>query len=281
MKRFIIFISLASILLCNLVLAQVPHPENYRVIYGNRDGTPMSVQLGQIIHFPVWGATDPTDSIDTVATMFNPLKSPDVIVPERLGGHCSLCDDDTSDPGPPPYLCYIADPYHSHDSTSQGLLFIGELSDPHSCFFITFGDTVLTGYFTMSLTNDSSYLGRTICPFGEGHDSAHGGALWGFADGLTQVIPVATYGCLYFSPCNAVPGDANGDSVFNAVDLVYSVNYFKGSGNPPASWDCPGHGSVFVGGDANGNCVFNAIDITYCVNYLKGHGTAPRRCPSC
>jgi hypothetical protein len=271
MKRFIIII-IAQVTLYNLVLAQIPHPERYQLIYGNRDGTPMAVQLGDTIQFPIWGVTDWADSVDTVATMFDPLKSADIFVPRRLGGGCTICPD---------AQCSISDPIHHGDSTTQSYMLPWSPNQLFGCYFDTFGDTVQMGYFLMSLTNDSSHLGQIICPFAEGRDPANGGLLWGFNDGLSQVVPVATYGCLYFTTCNAVPGDANGDGVFNAIDIVYGVNYLKGSGSPPQSWDCPGHGSVYVGADANGNCVFNGLDITYCVNYLKGYGPAPRRCPSC
>ena len=232
----------------------------------------MAVQLGQVIHVPVWGATDRGDLIDSIATMHNPLKSYDLIVPARLDGYCTYC--------PHNEFC-VGGMYHSHDSTSQSMLLYTGWPDTSCIPFCSGGDTIQIGAFTMIVSVDSIYFGQTVCPFAEGFDPANGGLLWGFADGLSQVIPIATYGCLYFSTCNAVPGDANGDGVFNAVDIVYGVNYLKGSGSPPQSWDCPGHGSVYVGADANGNCVFNGLDITYCVNYLKGRGPAPRRCPSC
>jgi hypothetical protein len=82
--------------------------------------------------------------------------------------------------------------------------------------------------------------------------------------------------------CNYVPGDANGNGTANGLDVVFSVNYFKGSGpTPPDTCDCPPHGTIFAAGDANGNCQFNGIDVTYLVNYLKGFGAAPQACADC
>ena len=84
------------------------------------------------------------------------------------------------------------------------------------------------------------------------------------------------------SPCVFRPGDANGNDVFNGVDIVYSVGFLKGVGPvPPDSCDCPPHGMLFAAADANGNCQFNGIDVSYCVNYLKGFGDPPARCPDC
>jgi hypothetical protein len=79
-----------------------------------------------------------------------------------------------------------------------------------------------------------------------------------------------------------IPGDANGDFWFNGLDVVFSVNYFKGQGPAPVNaCYCPYLGFLYPAADANGNCDFNAVDITYSVNYLKGIGSAPHGCPDC
>jgi hypothetical protein len=83
-------------------------------------------------------------------------------------------------------------------------------------------------------------------------------------------------GCVY------VPGDINGNQVFNGIDITFGVNYLKGIGpNPPDTCNCPPNGLIYSAADANGNCVFNGLDITYSVNYLKGFGNAPLGCPDC
>jgi hypothetical protein len=73
-------------------------------------------------------------------------------------------------------------------------------------------------------------------------------------------------------PCNYILGDVNASGAFNGVDVVYGVNYFKGSPAYPR-WPClvyPPDEINFVAGDVNGNCTFNGIDITYSVNIFKG-----------
>jgi len=62
----------------------------------------------------------------------------------------------------------------------------------------------------------------------------------------------------------------------NGLDVMYLVNYFKGSGNP-----CLMVGSsynLWASADANASCNVNGLDITYLTAYLKG-GPAPLYCP--
>ena len=277
MRHVIIGIFCGLILIPNISSAQIPHPERYQIIYGNRFGATDTVMPGQIIRLPIWGRTDPDDLIDTIATMFNPLKSADSIVPGRFGGACQIPPNHNCDQDP---FCSFTNPYHSGgDSTSQGMGWFAGMM--WNCGGFWSGDTVQIGYFIIQITDDAIHIHHTYCPFAEGRDPANGGLLWGLNDGLHQLIPVATYGCLFIDSVSNVAGDANGDWNFNALDIVYMLNYLKGYGDPPPyHWDC-GDGPLYATADANGNCVFNAIDITYCVNYLKGHGTAPRRCPGC
>ena len=69
-----------------------------------------------------------------------------------------------------------------------------------------------------------------------------------------------------------LPGDINGNGQVNGVDIVYGVNYLKGTGNPPphVATTCFGTSSFYIDADVNGNGAFNGIDITYFVRYLKG-----------
>jgi hypothetical protein len=78
--------------------------------------------------------------------------------------------------------------------------------------------------------------------------------------------------------CDCIMGDMNADGIFNGLDIIYAVNYFKGSSAIPA-FPCYSDMQypfefLFVAGDVNGSCVFNGIDLTYMVGYLKG-GPAP------
>jgi uncharacterized repeat protein (TIGR01451 family) len=83
------------------------------------------------------------------------------------------------------------------------------------------------------------------------------------------------------SSCDVLPGDANDDMAVNGLDVVFSVNFFKGGMTPPIFCDCPPRGVVYASADANGSCEFNGIDVTYMVNYFKGRGEAPLACPDC
>ena len=82
-----------------------------------------------------------------------------------------------------------------------------------------------------------------------------------------------------FSNCDYIAGDVNNSSVFNGIDVVYAVGYFKGA--PPPPYSCYCHGYVwYVAGDFNGDCQFNGLDITRIVGHLKGFW-GPGWCPDC
>jgi hypothetical protein len=82
--------------------------------------------------------------------------------------------------------------------------------------------------------------------------------------------------------CTGIAGDANGDGHFNGLDVVYDVNFLKGTGHPVCPTYCSGYTSpVYREADANGNCQFNGIDITYAINFLKGGPPLPEICPDC
>ena len=140
--------------------------------------------------------------------------------------------------------------------------------------------------FGMYYTNDG---GITWLPLGDNHPicpvfdiDLHNG---------TRKLVSGTHGRSMYSydlnqlegpACEFLPGDANGNNLFNGIDAVFMVAYLKGIGAQPAdSCDCPPHGFIYAAADANGNCQFNGLDVTYCVNYFKGFGLAPARCPDC
>jgi hypothetical protein len=270
MKKLFIFM---MVILPVMVFAQ-PNPSHYHIIFGNRDGSPMVVQLGTLIQVPVWGATSPgpADFDDTVSFMNIPLASDRRYIESRNGAICNPNCDTFSDPeffGPEnQYIC-------------QTLLRFGYLHDPPwdpACFLCTHGDTVLISTFLMTTTSDTTCLGRTVCPF----FSCSNGILWGMSDGANGVVPIQAYGCLHFELCQFTPGDANGDSVFNGLDIVFCIEYFKGRTSPSMyTCNCGQFINLRVAADINGDCRFSGIDVTYGVNYLKGRGTAPTRCLSC
>jgi hypothetical protein len=280
MKYFFIVIFCGLMLLPIFALAQIPHPERYQIIYGKKDARPDTVMLGAMIQIPMWGHTDPEDSVDTVATMFNPLRSANIIITERDGGEyipfqCIWGDGNS--------LHFFTQPVpNGNDSTSQAFLFIGDQGTIEGpCLFWTGNDTIEIGTFLMKVTQDASYAHHTYCPLGQGRDPANGGLIWGMNDGLDQVVPIDAYSCLYIDSVSCIAGDANGDWHFDALDVVYMVNYLRNEVNPPPYYWACANGRLYATADANGNCAFNAIDITYCVNYLRGRGPAPRKCPDC
>ncbi len=55
------------------------------------------------------------------------------------------------------------------------------------------------------------------------------------------------------------PGDASGDGVVTASDVVCEINYLFRSGPFWGRFDC---------GDANGDCTINAGDIVHLITYL-------------
>jgi hypothetical protein len=84
--------------------------------------------------------------------------------------------------------------------------------------------------------------------------------------------------------CHYTPGDINGNHSVNGVDIVYAVNYLKGTGPvPPVDCGgiCPEVSPFFAAGDVNGNCAFNGIDITFFVRFLKGQVPSLLNCTDC
>ena len=200
--RKLIFFILAMYLISGMAYAQIPHPDQYKIAYGNPDGSPVTVGIDQDISIPCWGHTDPQDFVDTVAAMFIPLKSANSIISSRTGG--SFPPDHVGRWDLHFITNAIPNPYpNGTDSISQGILAIADLGggnfNPVDAFW--FGDDQfhLIATFTMHTVNNSNLIGTTQCPFGEGFDPANGRTLFGFSDGISQVIPTITYSCLYFS----------------------------------------------------------------------------------
>jgi hypothetical protein len=66
----------------------------------------------------------------------------------------------------------------------------------------------------------------------------------------------------------SVPGDANGDSLVTAGDIVYLISYLYRYGALPC---------VPEAGDANADCQITAGDIVYLMTYLYRNGPPPER----
>jgi hypothetical protein len=137
--------------------------------------------------------------------------------------------------------------------------------------------------FIMHASADSAILGDTIATTA-GSDPLNGLLHFGLSDGFTEFMPNAIYGGIYFAPdvCVFLPGDANGNGIYNGLDATFSINYLKGLGiEPPYSCDCDPFGIIYSAADANGSCSFNGVDVTYSINYLKGYGPPPISCAEC
>jgi glucose/arabinose dehydrogenase len=63
------------------------------------------------------------------------------------------------------------------------------------------------------------------------------------------------------------PGDANASGILNGIDIIFLVNYLKGTGPNP---------EPLTAADANADCSINGLDVIYLVNYFKG-GALPTR----
>ncbi|HBZ00339.1 MAG TPA: hypothetical protein DEO84_03355, partial [candidate division Zixibacteria bacterium] len=201
-------------------ICNIPDPNDFHTIFGNRDGSAMSVRPGDTINVPVWGATSPDseDLIDSVTIMHIPLASNDAYIVSRLGGYFpdTLVGrwDDRSflipDPNSP-----------SAGKTSQSMLGLAWLTDPRDPenFFYTGGDTVLICMYRMVVTSNQAYGGQTICPFQQGHNNANGGLYWMMQDGLSSVVPTQTYGCLYFDSTGqpSIVSTAPSRNILNAL----------------------------------------------------------------
>jgi M6 family metalloprotease-like protein len=67
-------------------------------------------------------------------------------------------------------------------------------------------------------------------------------------------------------PWQYVPGDANGDQVVGAGDIVFLISYLYKNGSAPDPLEA---------GDANGNCAIEAGDMVYLLTYLFRGGPPP------
>jgi hypothetical protein len=117
----------------------------------------------------------------------------------------------------------------------------------------------------------------------------------GFLFGMDQSPPLSNRGWIYYndeilpdfyrfhmdimfkmsaSPwseggCPYVVGDVNNDGNSNGIDVIYSVNFFKGGPAPVDTCECLGHDYIETA-DVDNSCSFNALDITRMINYYKG-----------
>ncbi len=68
-------------------MISVPCIGEYYLIYGNRDGSPIQVAVGDSVEIPAWGATSGYNYQDTVCYIHMPLASNDSVISQQLGGY--------------------------------------------------------------------------------------------------------------------------------------------------------------------------------------------------
>jgi hypothetical protein len=153
---------------------------------------------------------------------------------------------------------------------------------------LTAGTTYWIEFYPHMSFSASGQVGCFATSAVTGAVAVQGFPLLGIPYWTTNSTGVDVAFCLLSAPpvgCFYMPGDINGNHSVNGVDIVYAVNYFKGSGpNPPIDCfpSCPlTPNPFFAAGDVNGNCAFNGIDITYFVRYLKGQVPSLLFCADC
>jgi hypothetical protein len=274
------FMKIAIVLILVVLVASPANSQSddYYLIYGNKDGSPLRVRLGSTIRIPAWGATSP-DLHDAINFIHQPLASDNRIIVVRSGGIfpdtlIGLWDQHT-------FLSPTNDAL-LEGFTNQSLMAFAYLFEPpdYQNWLSTNGDTVIICEYQVKITSDLFFADSTLSPFANGTDPANGGLLWGA--GIPAYTPVVTFPIVHLIACENVAGDINNDSLFNALDVIYSVNFLREKGPGPFCFkDCPPHGIIAVNGDVNGNCSYNGIDVSYSVNYFKGIGPGPRFCEDC
>jgi len=225
------------------------------VIFGNPDGSIIYACLDSDIEIGVWVSFN-----DDIGFIHIPLSSNDSVITSRNGGELYYPVSEWDDasflpPNPDPYI---------QGYTNQSILGFYDLGGDPNPPLNPEGDTILIANYFMHTTEDTTHLYESICPFAEGFNPANGGLLIGTVYGTILPVPNQTFSCLFL--VDYYPGDADNSGVVNGIDVIYLVNYFKGTNPPP---------DPYLGGDSNGDCWVNGPDITYLVRYLKGIGNPP------
>jgi hypothetical protein len=267
--RNIILITLLIFAVPSAVYAQEPTP-CYYLIYGNRDGSTIDVNIDSDIEIEVWIATPAIGSgyedldgdgvLDSLYFVHMPLASSDSIIVSRDGGEFFYPLSEWADVS---FLYPNADTAPGY--TNQSILgFCCAGPPPIQPTLFTGGDTIRVATFFMHTSPDSLFINEMVCPLIEGYNPANGGLLCGMQDGSTRIYPLQTFSCLYF--VDYLAGDANGSGSVNGLDVVYMVGYLKDEFPPP---------DPILAGDANGDCMTNGLDVIYLLAYFKGLGPEP------
>ncbi len=72
-------------------------------------------------------------------------------------------------------------------------------------------------------------------------------------------------------PCDCEPGEADGLSLINILDIVYIINFKYKEGPDPVPY-------ALCSADTDCDCIINILDIVYLINYKYKEGPAPCAC---
>jgi len=231
---------ISVIIFMALTFPAISQTPGYYEIIGNKDGTPIQANIGEIIEVPIWGATPvDLDSINGVCYMQDPISSDDNVIAFRypcdqidpngnflyhsfFGGRSILYYwDDRSFSLQTPDLQYP-------DYCYQLLLGFAWLNGDPKPPFVTFGDTMVIGVMRMETQYNPSLLGNTFDVFIEGVGWQYDYQLWGLYDGVTAVFPQTTYGQIEFPSIDElgyVAGNVTDSNGNNLSDVTVSPYY--------------------------------------------------------
>jgi hypothetical protein len=230
-------------------------------ILGNIDGSPVIGHPGQSVEIPVFIRTD--EEIESFALRLSTDTSQ---VSERLGvEQTPVLQNWNIELGPesdfqPGYRGQTATATYNY--SSPPLNTNGQWSDAIAYFTLRLADHGFVGGESIRLKGRASVVDSNYVVY--------------------QPLIIEGSILVEIADCFYIHGDANSDSSFNGLDVIYSVSYFKGQGPPPPTdCYCGSHGFYGANADSNGDCRFNGMDVIYSVAALKETGPMPRACPDC
>jgi hypothetical protein len=122
--------------------------------------------------------------------------------------------------------------------------------------------------------NDAQYVSHDIYPITVGSPCGllpYNWYLPNYRSGFKYTIVEKAIVICPSEECDCIPGDANGNTVINILDITYLINFVYKSGPAPVPY-------ALCSGDPNCNCVINILDITYLISFLYKSGPAPCTC---
>lgn len=230
------------------------------LIIGNLDGSPVTGHPGETVDIPIYFRTD--EEVEGFALR---LSADTSRISERLGAELTpVLEDWIIDPGPE--IDFQPD-YRGHTAlisvgSGNPLNTNGQWSDATAHFTVRLADYGFSGGESILLKARASVMDSNYVVY--------------------QPLVIEGSILVEIADCSYTAGDANGDGLFNGLDVIFSVGYFKGQwSSVPTDCYCGSHGFYGANADSNGDCLFNGLDIVFSVAALKETGPLPRACPEC